>query len=68
MFKIGDAVQLKGGSPVMTVIGLRKDLHGNDEVAVAWFDDTDNARTAEYPPAAMKVYEDEVPGSPDEDD
>jgi uncharacterized protein YodC (DUF2158 family) len=68
MFKIGDVVQLKGGSPVMTVIGTRKDLHGNDEVTVVWFDDTDKAQTAEYPPEALKVYEDEVPGIPDEDD
>jgi uncharacterized protein YodC (DUF2158 family) len=66
MFRIGDVVQLKGGSLVMTVIGLRKDLHGNDEVTVAWFDD--KAQRAEYPPEALKVYEDEVPGIPDEDD
>jgi uncharacterized protein YodC (DUF2158 family) len=64
MFKIGDVVQLKGGSPV---IGTRKDLHGNDEVTVVWFDDTDKAQKAEYPPAALKVYEDEVQGIPDED-
>jgi uncharacterized protein YodC (DUF2158 family) len=60
MFKIGDVVQLKGGGPVMTVTGLRKTLHGDDEVAVTWFDSDDKAQTAEYPPAALKVYEDET--------
>jgi uncharacterized protein YodC (DUF2158 family) len=54
MFKIGDVVQMKGGSPVMTVIGIRKDPHGNDELTVVWFDDTDKAQTADYPPGGAE--------------
>jgi uncharacterized protein YodC (DUF2158 family) len=68
MFEIGDVVQLKGGGPVMTVTGLRKTLHGDDEVMVTWFDSNDKAQTAEYPPAALKVYVDETLEMSDEDE
>ncbi len=39
-FKVGDTVQLKSGSPRMTVIGIGRAADGEELVACAWFDGT----------------------------
>ena len=65
-FELGQAVQLKGGGPIMTVTGFTTDSQGKRNVTCTWFDKTDAERTATYPPEALKAYVGEV-GSTDAD-
>jgi len=53
-FKIGDTVQLKGGSPIMTVTGLVKGM-----VGCTWFDNTGNEKTSAYPEESLTLYVEE---------
>jgi len=39
-FKVGDTVQLKSGSPRMTVIVVGRSADGEEFVECAWFDGT----------------------------
>jgi uncharacterized protein YodC (DUF2158 family) len=66
-FKIGDAVQLKGGSPIMTVTALSEDLKGNPRVTCIWFDSQQNEKSGDYPVEALTIYEDEEPTEPEDD-
>jgi uncharacterized protein YodC (DUF2158 family) len=54
-FKVGDTVQLKSGSPVMTVTGSVPTAEGKQLLRCTWFDKTDNERTSAYPPEALKA-------------
>jgi uncharacterized protein YodC (DUF2158 family) len=58
-FKIGDKVQLKGGSPIMTVTGLGTGARGKPTVSGTWFDSTDNEKSGTYPVEALALYADE---------
>lgn len=57
--KIGDTVQLKSGSPVMTVTGFVPESSGKQLLKCTWFDKTDNERAAAYPPEALKACGDD---------
>jgi uncharacterized protein YodC (DUF2158 family) len=52
-FKVGDTVQLKSGSPRMTVtlVGLAAD--GKEVVECAWFDGTQR-QNGSFPPEALR--------------
>jgi uncharacterized protein YodC (DUF2158 family) len=50
--KQGDIVQLKSGSPNMTVTFIVTDEHGTD-VHVAWFDEKHQPHSGHYPLAAL---------------
>jgi uncharacterized protein YodC (DUF2158 family) len=65
-FKIGDKVQLKGGSPIMTVTGLGKGAGGKPTVSCTWFDSTDNEKSGTYPVDALEHYSEK--GSEEGDD
>jgi uncharacterized protein YodC (DUF2158 family) len=58
-FKIGDAVQLKGGSPIMTITAAGKDPDGKPRFTCTWFDDRQDEKTSVYPEAALTIYEEE---------
>jgi uncharacterized protein YodC (DUF2158 family) len=52
-FKVGDTVQLKSGSPRMTVIGVGRAADGEEVVACAWFDGTQR-QNGSFPPDALR--------------
>jgi len=54
-FKIGDAVQLKGGSPIMTVTHLGKMQDGKQNVTCVWFDKDQNEKTSAYHEDALEA-------------
>ncbi len=62
-FEVGSVVQLKGGSPIMTVTGTVKGLDGKVDLTCTWFDQSDHEKSATYPVEALKPYEDEGPPS-----
>lgn len=62
--KIGDTVQLKSGSPVMTVTGFVPEGSGRQLLKCTWFDQTDNERTSAYPPEALKACGGEESSTP----
>jgi uncharacterized protein YodC (DUF2158 family) len=68
-FDIGSVVQLKGGSPIMTVTGTVKDREGKVQWTCTWMDQSDKEQFATYRPEALKMYEEEMPpGIPTEHD
>jgi uncharacterized protein YodC (DUF2158 family) len=52
-FKVGDTVQLKSGSPRMTVIGVGRATDGEEIVACAWFDGTQR-QNGSFPPDTLR--------------
>jgi uncharacterized protein YodC (DUF2158 family) len=52
-FKIGDTVQLKSGSPRMTVTVIRTTTDGKEVVECAWFDGTQR-QSSSFPPDALR--------------
>jgi uncharacterized protein YodC (DUF2158 family) len=55
-FKLGDVVQLKGGSPIMTITAFGKDPDGKPRATCTWFDTTHNEKTGVYPLEALRIY------------
>jgi uncharacterized protein YodC (DUF2158 family) len=66
-FKIGDQVQLKSGSPIMTVTSLGKDGQGNPLVICTWFDDR-KQNSGGYLAEALKAYSSEKGSTEGSDD
>jgi uncharacterized protein YodC (DUF2158 family) len=52
-FKVGDTVQLKSGSPRMTVTVLGMTAEGNEIVECVWFDGT-HRQNGSFPPDALR--------------
>jgi uncharacterized protein YodC (DUF2158 family) len=52
-FKIGDTVQLKSGSPRMTVTDVGTTADGKELVACAWFDGTQR-QSGSFPTDALR--------------
>jgi uncharacterized protein YodC (DUF2158 family) len=52
-FKIGDTVQLKSGSPRMTVTVVGMTADGKEVVECAWFDGTQR-QNGSFPPDALR--------------
>ena len=52
-FKIGDTVQLKSGSPRMTVTIVGKTADGREVVECAWFDGMQRQNSS-FPPDALR--------------
>jgi uncharacterized protein YodC (DUF2158 family) len=52
-FKIGDTVQLKSGSPRMTVTVIGMTADGKEVVECAWFDGTQR-QNGSFPPDALR--------------
>jgi uncharacterized protein YodC (DUF2158 family) len=52
-FKIGDTVQLKSGSPRMTVTVVGMTADGKEVVECAWFDGTQRQNSS-FPPDALR--------------
>jgi uncharacterized protein YodC (DUF2158 family) len=52
-FKIGDTVQLKSGSPRMTVTGVSMTADGKEPVECAWFDGTQR-QNGSFPADALR--------------
>jgi uncharacterized protein YodC (DUF2158 family) len=67
-FKVGDTVHLKSGSPLMTVIKVQPDDTSEPNVACAWFSDTEEPHTGEFPAAALEMEEVETEEEEDEED
>jgi len=55
-FKIGTPVQLKGGSPIMTITSTVIDGQGKNHFVCTWFDAADKEQTSSYPPEALRAY------------
>ena len=60
-FGIGDVVQLKGGGPTMTIVGLGRDGDSGVHALCAWFDSEDHHHSATYPTEALRVHEEAKP-------
>jgi len=67
-FEIGAAVQLKGGSPIMTVTAHGKDAQGKPRVTCTWFDSAGKEQNGTYPPEALKAYTGEKGSEGENDD
>src|ERR1700730_9576664 len=52
-FKVGDTVQLKSGSPRMTVTVVGMTADGREVVECAWFDGTQR-QNGSFPPDALR--------------
>jgi uncharacterized protein YodC (DUF2158 family) len=52
-FKVGDTVQLKSGSPRMTVTVVGTTADGREIVECAWFDGTQR-QNGSFPPDALR--------------
>ena len=52
-FKVGDTVQLKSGSPRMTVTVVAMSADGKEVVECAWFDGTQH-QASNFPPDALR--------------
>jgi uncharacterized protein YodC (DUF2158 family) len=53
VFKVGDTVQLKSGSPRMTVTVVGRTADGKEVVECAWFDGTQR-QSSTFPPDALR--------------
>lgn len=67
-FKVGDTVQLKSGSRVMTIVRIIGDNPGDDrykmtqglkdgDIVCNWYEDGD-IKEKGFPPASLKIYRD----------
>lgn len=55
MFKPGDVVQLKSGSPLMTVSEIVTDRAGVNKVVVSWFDNNE-PKNSHFVAAMLEPY------------
>jgi uncharacterized protein YodC (DUF2158 family) len=53
VFKVGDTVQLKSGSPRMTVTAVGMTADGKEMVECVWFDGTQR-QNGTFPPDALR--------------
>lgn len=52
-FKVGDTVQLKSGSPRMTVLVVARAADGREVVECAWFEGAQR-QSGQFPPDALR--------------
>lgn len=54
-FDIGAVVQLKSGSPAMTITSFHTDAQGKRSMTCTWFDNG-TEKSGTFPPEALTVY------------
>jgi uncharacterized protein YodC (DUF2158 family) len=60
-FKIGDAVNLKGGGPTMTITGTSTGTDRDVLYSCTWFDKDDKEQLSSYPAGALVITEKQQP-------